>query len=265
MEIKLAAAAVKGTSHIFSGLPCQDRAGCIRKNGVGVLALSDGAGSCPCSQETAEQAVQWTLKQLPERFDEWYELAKTAPEEMKRSFVQEIQTALGQCGIEPADGYCTLLLFGVHEDGRWLAGHIGDGIILIQEAETPMQLLSGPENGEYKNETFFINEPEDVAAAHFRIHTGMANLPLRVLISSDGCEHLLVDWETRAAAPAAEIIGGWLAGHSEQEVAAALEQNLQAQFSQNSDDDLSLAVLYCRGQIFEDKMKTETETENDFH
>ena len=71
MEIKLAAAAVKGTSHIFSRLPCQDRAGCVRTNEVGVLALSDGAGSCPCSQETAEQAVQWTLKQLPERFDEW--------------------------------------------------------------------------------------------------------------------------------------------------------------------------------------------------
>ena len=31
MEIRLAAVAVKGTSHIFSEVPCQDYAGCVKK------------------------------------------------------------------------------------------------------------------------------------------------------------------------------------------------------------------------------------------
>ena len=252
MEIRLAAVAVKGTSHIFSEVPCQDYAGCVKKNSVGVLALSDGAGSCFRSQETAEQVVQWTLNQLSENFDELYELAASDLEEMKRRIVQEIQRVLEESDVEPADGYCTLLFFCVNEDGRWLAGHIGDGVILIQEAEASMQILSEPENGEYKNETFFINEPEEKAVAHLRIYMGNANLPFRVLLSSDGCEYVLVDWKTKMVAPAAELICGWLARHSEQEVTLALEKNLRTQFSQNSEDDLSLAVLYCCEEDSED-------------
>lgn len=53
-------------------------------------------------------------------------------------------------------------------------------------------------------------------------------------------------------APAAELICGWLARHSEQEVTLALEKNLRTQFSQNSEDDLSLAVLYCCEEDSED-------------
>ena len=82
-----------------------------KKSSVGVLALSDGAGSCFRSQETAEQVVQWTLNQLSENFDELYELAASDLEEMKRRIVQEIQRVLEESDVEPADGYCTLLFF----------------------------------------------------------------------------------------------------------------------------------------------------------
>lgn len=44
MEIRLAAVAVRELPISFQEVPCQDYAGCVKKNSVGVLALSDGAG-----------------------------------------------------------------------------------------------------------------------------------------------------------------------------------------------------------------------------
>ena len=106
--------------------------------------------------------------------------------------------------------------------------------------------MSYPENGEYRYETFFINESEARAVQHLRISCGVLQSETAFLLTSDGCEDLLCQWDTQQPAPAAEAMCGWLEDHDEEIVKAALQKDLAERFSQRSEDDLSIALLWYK-------------------
>ena len=236
MSVKYAAAAACGQSHLLEGQPCQDVASGVTAGPVTVVAISDGAGSCPSSELAAQCACTWVLKLFSQRFDALYAAAEP---DLAEILVNEGQAALR--AAHQSEGLCTLLVTACHDDGRWIAAHIGDGYI-FQLSGGPARVLSAPENGAFANETFFLCEAD--AQEHLRIHRGRAAGRMAVLLTSDGCGSSLYDMERGAPAPAVEILCSWLADHDGEAVSQALANQLTGIFSEASEDDLSIAVLY---------------------
>ena len=236
MSVKYAAAAACGQSHLLEGQLCQDVASGVAVGPVTAVAVSDGAGSCPSSELAAQCACTWVLKLFSQRFDALYAAAES---DLAETLAKEGQAALQAAHLP--EGLCTLLVAACHNDGRWLAAHIGDGYI-FQLSDGPARVLSPPENGAFANETFFLCEAD--AQEHLRIYRGRAIGRMAVLLTSDGCGAALYDIERGAPAPAVEILCSWLADHDGEAVSQALESQLTGIFSEASEDDLSIAVLY---------------------
>ena len=61
--------AVQGNGHFANNIPCQDKVASLRKNGVSVIALADGAGSAKLSHYGAEKVTQFVCEKLCSNFD----------------------------------------------------------------------------------------------------------------------------------------------------------------------------------------------------
>ena len=233
--MKTAAAVRQGTGHLMQGLPCQDRAAGSSRPPCAAVALCDGAGSRQHSERAAECLSQWAVQWLPGVFDRLYRL----PEEgIAAVLLQEGLAQLRELEMPLDECLCTFLAFARHEDGRWIAAHIGDGCILLPDA-----VLSFPENGRYANETYFFSGPQ--AARHLRVRKGRDRTATAVLLTSDGCADALYDRCTGSPAPAVRKLCAGLETHTQEEAQQALARNLSEVFSGRSDDDLSLALLWC--------------------
>lgn len=201
--------------------------------------LCDGAGSCPHSERAAQRLTEWLPGYLDAQFDQLHALL---PMQAAAHLAAAGQASLSVLGMPPQDCYCTLLFYAVHRDGRWLCGHIGDGYIFRVE-QGAAEVLSGPENGRTTSETYFLSEPN--AAAHLRITGGVLQEPCAVLLTSDGGGDTLYDLREQQPAPAVARLCGWLADNEETEVTAALAQLLQTRMIPATDDDASVAILWC--------------------
>lgn len=242
MKRKVAAAAVVGVYHQMNGMPCQDDALAVHRGPVSIAVISDGAGSCARSGDAAKLVTEWVAEYVPMHFEMLYEMTQVRTAALH--MVRRSTFHLRQAGMIPEESYCTLLFVAVHEDGRWISGHIGDGAIIRSDEDGP-RILSYPENGEYRYETFFINEPEPKAVQHLRMACGELKSETSFLLTSDGCEDLLCQWDTRQPAAAAAAMCQWLAGYEEDIVEEALYKDLEERFSQRSEDDMSIALLWC--------------------
>ncbi len=229
----MASAFETGMSHREVSMPCQDYTGYVTKNKVSVIALSDGAGSSKYAEEAAKKTIEWLLEDVPTNFD--------SISSSKADFVARGQASLMKLGYSMKDCCCTMLFFATHQDGRWLCGHIGDGMIIMSDNKDT-NILSAPENGDYINQTYFLSEPW--AIEHFRLQEGHILDETSILMTSDGCSDALCNWETMEPAPAAARICTWLKSHEESEVESALHADLNERFSTRSDDDMSLALMY---------------------
>ena len=76
-----------GKGHEKNGLPCQDSILTMDKNGVKVIALSDGCGSSPLAEVGSQITVETLAYVLTERFDEVFALSER---EIKNLIVDEI-------------------------------------------------------------------------------------------------------------------------------------------------------------------------------
>ena len=130
----------------------------------------------------------------------------------------------------------------VHKDGRWLAGHIGDGIILVAN-EINVQTLSQPENGGASWLTWFINGGDDEAKEHTRFYCGKAKKTLTFLLSSDGCENIL---RTETGAPSAIAIDmiRWPETMEEDTIQLMLSRRMEQTYSSFTDDDMGIVIMH---------------------
>lgn len=233
--MEYACAVCTGQYHLMAGLPCQDRAEGRAEGPVSLVILCDGAGSCPGSEAAAEAVCRWALEDVPASFEALCALDGPA---LSAELAARGQAALRAAGL--GDCLCTMLLFACHEDGRWLAAHIGDGFLFLREGNRA-RILSWPENGRFAKETFFLCEPD--AAQHLRIYRGKASGALQAMLTSDGCGDCLCDWGAKRPAPAVDVMCGWLVDYGGQAASQAMAMELEELFSLRSDDDLSLAIL----------------------
>lgn len=266
--------AVQGKDHIGAGVPCQDNVAVAHANGVHAVALSDGGGSRRFSQIGSEHSTRAVCALLVERFDDFYtrmeKIEKGHPKaekmllRLRLEILDAVMEALrAQVTPERAlpDFGCTLQ-FAAVKDGRYIAGHVGDGVIaaLYQRGlDRRVEVLSHPENGGGPNITFFVTDHN--AKDHLRLTHGECRQLEGILMMSDGPEEVLYG------------AGGMhrntlklfdnFAGVGRDEYTAALKKFLEGSISKHSFDDLSLNVLYLesvdtatlkpayRGELFE--------------
>lgn len=238
----MATAFVAGRSHDQSNIPCQDFAAGRRRNGVAAIALADGAGSRANSGLGAKIAVDASLRLITSAFDEVAEMVAHAPGEARRRVTREVNAALGLIARRfdvDRQSLASTLLFVARKEGRFVAGHLGDGVIATVDSQDRPGVLSHPDNGEYANMTYFVTD--DDAEERLRLYRG--NLAHGgFILMSDGTAEVLYERSTGTAAPAVCQFVAWTRRFRRPKVEGALRANLAGPLAKSS-DDLSLAVL----------------------
>lgn len=236
MNLCYACAVQIGSGHRQRGLPCQDSARGFAGPGGCAIALADGAGSRPDSHFAARAVTQALGQALARDFDRWYGMPDPvlgpALLDLARRAVEEEAP-----GVPPA---CTLLLFAVGEQGRCLLVHLGDGAALGVGPGGGM-LLSGPENGEEENITYFVSNSD--AADHLRIRRQLPPDCHTVLLCSDGSAASLLNPRTGSVAPGVAVLARQTATLPRQTAEDYMEEDLDRLFRPRTPDDMSLAVL----------------------
>ncbi|MER5381011.1 PP2C family serine/threonine-protein phosphatase [Streptomyces sp. NPDC002688] len=163
---------VEGYRHRRQGLPCQDACAYAVTASVAVLAVADGAGSRPRSEEGSRLAVELAAEHFARR-------AATAADRRPGEAVHELledafhdvcKVFLDRTGADAAD-FATTLTVVVLARG-WL-GHltVGDGFVVLragtEDGERQFHLLPQPAAAsEYSNETVFLTSPDAARWVH---------------------------------------------------------------------------------------------------
>lgn len=184
-------AAVQGTAHQKSGLPCQDfQDNLLLPGGVLLIALADGAGTSGLADLGARCAVDAALSSLvsaleagrPEDEPGWAGLVYSAYEKAQAA----LQRMADEMDVPLRDLASTLICTIL--DGEWLAaGQLGDGAVIAQEVDGTLTAVTQAQRGEYANETFFLTQEEALE----RLEIYVLNQPVCALaVMSDGLTRL---------------------------------------------------------------------------
>ena len=148
-------------------------------------------------------------------------------------------------GVMTNDMACTMLFVQIRRKKNsicYLAGHIGDGVILSEQANN-MKVLSEPERGEYANTTIFLTSQNSEST--LRIYSGILQRPAGFMIMSDGAAEVL--YIKRAKTPNqvyCQQIFNWCNKYPQRKITKAILMNLEnGVFREVSSDDCSLCVL----------------------
>ena len=248
--------AVQGKDHIEAGVVCQDNVARAAANGVYAIALSDGGGSRKYSQIGSEYSTKAAVDLLVRKFDDFYDrlerIAQGGPKadtlllRLRLEILDAVLEALrSQVTAERAllDFGCTLQ-FAAIKKGRYIAGHVGDGVMaaLYQRGlSRRVEVLSHPENGGGPNITFFVTDHN--AKDHLRLQHGECHQLEGILLMSDGPEEVLYSAADGMHQNTQKLFDNF-AGVPEKQYYANLERFLQRTVARHSYDDLSLNLLY---------------------
>lgn len=237
---KVAGTFVTGLSHERQNIGCHDRFSFKCKNLVTSISLADGAGSVKYPDIGAEIASEQVNKTLSKNFDL---LFKSSAEEARHKITHAIRTVLGihakkkNCSLSD---FSTTLIFASVKGDKFIAGHIGDGILAYLE-DDEIILLSPPDNGEFVNETYFVTSK--TYKARFRIFKGeIKNIKGFVLMTDGTCESLF-DKQNRKVAPIVLTLLGWLDNFPIEEVNNALKENFENLIKRRTTDDCSIGLM----------------------
>lgn len=228
MMMYVSCARETGYVHAAAAQECQDQVAgfydCARN--LGVIALSDGAGSYQYSEASAKAVVEAVLG--------YFQVHETISD--RQEFVNMVSRAAER--VDPTNGDVgTTLLFAATTEKKFIAGHIGDGVILVRENGT-FSVLSYPENGEYSWETYLLPCAEN--SSHFRFYEGKT--PEGFLLASDGISAQLYESDGQGC-PVCEKIFHWAAQMTEDEFCQKMQAHFKSVFAKFSSDDKSVAVL----------------------
>ena len=253
---KTCGVAVQGRDHIDAGVVCQDNVAAACRDGVHAIALSDGGGSRKFSQVGSEFSTKAVTALLTEKFDDFYARMERITQggreaeslllALRLEILDAVLNALrAQVTAERSllDFGCTLQ-FAAVKDGRYIAGHVGDGVMaaLYQRGlARRVEVLSHPENGEGPNVTFFVTDHN--AKDHLRLVHGECHQLEGILMMSDGPEELLYSVAGGMHQNTQKLFDNF-AGVGEAQYKDNLERFLSRTVARHSFDDLSLNLLY---------------------
>lgn len=243
---------VCGTSHLRSGLPCQDRNRIqVTQNDILLVAIADGAGSASHSELGAEEAVATAIQILNALLDQLIPMEIT--EEMMREAIETAMKAAKDAiivvaekdEISPRELACTLILAAISP--FWsAAGQIGDGAAVIQDANGEMHSLTTPDSGEYINETTFLVSPDALERMQFCFLPGGANY---LAAFSDGLQMIALKMPGGLPHPPffAPLFRFMDKMESSEEGGTQLRSLLESpRITERADDDLTLVIAARR-------------------
>ena len=191
MNLNVFAGTATGPAHKKKGLPCDDTGKADMAEGFGILVCSDGAGSALQSRYGSKIIVETFeagLKALANKVSligpgEWI------VDEVVELSIKARRAIKTQHPKNPfSDFHSTLVACLAGTNGGFLV-HIGDGLgcVVTEEDGKYDLIISGPENGEYANETFFITESNWIK--HLRVTPFAGNLVFAATMT-DGAHSL---------------------------------------------------------------------------
>ena len=189
---------VVGSSHVDRGQGKQDNSHLIKDNNGNIsFCISDGAGSSKNSELSSKIVTNFINQEflkIPDLIS-----SKGAGPWINDFIIQVVVNLRSELfetfkNYDLRDYHCTLvagLVFG----NTAIVVHVGDGFILAGKNEETVDknvlnkklYFSKPENGEYKNETYFVTEP--IWLKHLRIQV-LPDIDW-LIAGSDGGEDIL--------------------------------------------------------------------------
>lgn len=198
---RIAAASAIGTSHVATGLPCQDFAHCAVIDTAGgptlVSVVCDGAGSAAHSEVGAWLAASTFAELVDLHFEAGgsiADLTKDQAREWVRLVADALEVRAKESGHSLRDYACTLLAAIVGtRDAAFL--QVGDGAIVVSHGEEDgWSYVFWPQHGEYANTTNFVVSANALEVVEFEV------APRRIdelAMFSDGIENLVLHQVTQ--------------------------------------------------------------------
>lgn len=234
----------RGTSHAEWGTPCQDRAVHYDSDGAHAIILADGAGSYESSHLGAERVVTKLATYVCEQFDRLNTLESSEIARELHAYLHEQLNVLVLEHDRDKEDFSSTLLFVATKGEDYIAGHVGDGLIVKYE-DGQAVLLSAPENGMYENETYFVSM--EALHEHFRIYRGTVTENLGFVIMSDGSA---ASFYTKAQG-LDPLNLNVIVEHFQKAETNTFSYDLTellAALVENTDDDCSIAALVASGE-----------------
>lgn len=182
-----------GTSHLNSGLACQDALGwCVLPCGLLAIALADGAGSAPLAETGANLAVETALaslqkadaNQVPQDMQAWGDAVRQAFLAARQCLLQEAADT-----SQPVNALATTLICLVAAEDGLVLGQVGDSLLVARTPQGDLYTLSRAQRGEYANETTFLTMPDALDRTYIQaVELDLAGLA----VMSDGLLRLAV-------------------------------------------------------------------------
>jgi len=241
-NLNSAGAVAKGKSHLKSGKPCQDSFYSVKKKNLMVVSLADGAGSSAQSEIGSDVCTKCIANLLLLNFNKIYKKEKVdIANELVKSLKEELNNKASELNISIQD-LSTTLLFVAINNNKFVAGHIGDGLIGSFHNDG-VKVFSSPENGEHGNETFFISQKN--AIDHFRIYKGNLKSIKGFILMSDGSYDSLYDKKTNSLTEANNKFFSWVAdaNNAKSEIEDGLTKILEDKFTLKTTDDCSIVLI----------------------
>jgi hypothetical protein len=241
IRFKIAQHVIAGRLHIHKNIGCQDRVNSYNRNGNSSIALSDGAGSYQNSELGAEKITKNITKNFSTNFSK---IIKRSNLEIKKRVIAEINRtlkALEDYHHLPRKEFSCTLLFIATNGKRYIAGHIGDGLIGGTQKKTT-KIISEPENFDFANVTSFITSND--LSKRTRIYKGRMNDYDSFVLMSDGSMESLFDKKKKILSKSLIQINSWANHYPLNILNQALKENMEKFIWTKTHDDCSLIFLF---------------------
>ncbi len=234
-----------GISHARDGEPCQDAFCVLQVANISAAALCDGAGSASHSKLGAEATSDLVVAQLVSNFDEFW----CSPEANAAKLITTIRerlSALAKNEDVPIKHLACTLAFcaaQLHRSQvRFVCGNLGDGIVLMRQAEN-LEILLQAENQEFANQTWFVTSTD--ATERLRIQTGTVSVEQVPgwLLTTDGAASMLYSKRNKRFAPAVMSLLEDLRVNKVGNVKRVLQSVLRDSLAPRTHDDCTIALL----------------------
>ena len=237
---KVIKAEMTGTSHKKNGTPCQDVTKKLVTSNSCTIVLADGAGSASLSELGAELTCKSVLRTFHRDFEELFDMD---PSLAKTKIIHSIRTRLGikaKKFNQKKEELASTLLFVSIKNNKYIAGHIGDGIIGIIDEKGDAIVLSEPENGEFANTTYFTTSEN--YKYHLRLYRGEIDNYNSFFLMSDGAAECLYHKKQKIFAPAIRSFSSWIEKYDEESVNRAILENMTKMFTKHTTDDCTFIM-----------------------
>ncbi len=193
MHWSWACASVIGSSHLRTGVRCQDAHRCLEVDGTLIAIASDGAGSAPFGGEGSVLVCRLISGELAAAVRGGRILDEDAFAEIFDRVRDRIGHVASTRGLAMRDFAATaVVIVATPEDA--IVAHVGDGAAAVRESGR-WRVASWPDAGEFAGTTFFVT---DDGGARVRV-TRLGTAVDEIAALTDGLERLALSFSDETA------------------------------------------------------------------